>query len=101
MTILERAEQNSLKSVKKLIAGRGDLEGNFYCVAVPDRTAGIIITLASKDPNGVTAISTGKRIKKEMGAGKFARGVVTYSVERKKLQFLIGKAERGHGGIFN
>jgi len=93
MTILERAEQNSLKSVKKLIAGRGDLEGNFYCVAVPDRTAGIIITLASKDPNGVTAISTGKRIKKEMGAGKFARGVVTYSVERKKLQFLIGKGQ--------
>ena len=51
MSISVKSEQDSVLAIKKLIAARGDITGSYYAVAKKEvKKAGLIITLANKDP---------------------------------------------------
>ena len=92
MSIAVKSEQDSVAALKKLIAGQGHISGTYYAVAKKElKKAGIIITLANKDPNGAKAMSIGKAIKKELNVNPFSRGLVSYDPTTKKLSFAASK----------
>lgn len=76
MKAVETAEALTLKMIRKIIAAKGDLQGNFYAVQA-DR--GLVVTLVAKDPKGIKALTLGKGLRKELDTRKFKRGTVTFA----------------------
>ena len=87
----------SLKSLKKVLASRGRLQGNFYYAGdTKGHSAGIVVTLTARDPKGAKATAQGKPLRKIITGAKFARGTV--SAVGSKLTFVVhsGTASVGH-----
>jgi hypothetical protein len=62
--------------------------GHFYFAGdAKGSNAGLVVTLASKDPKGMKAATLGKKIRKEIKGAKFAVGTV--QLENKKYVFEI------------
>ena len=83
---IEEAGGEAAKALKKVIASRGKIQGNFYYAGdSAGAVAGLIVTLTARDPKGAKAASAGKALRKAIPGAKFGRGVVI--VEGSKLLF--------------
>lgn len=85
--LIESLAQESAGAIKKIRAAKGRLSGNFYFAGDGKSSAGIIVTLAARDPSGGKALSKGKGLRKEIRGAKFGRGTV--SAEGGKLRFSL------------
>ena len=89
---IEKTGRLSVAAIKKILAGKGDLDGNFY--AVPsDRIneGGLVVTLLARDPKGSRARGLGKTLLKEFKTTDMARGRVLFF--KGKLYFEVHKAK--------
>lgn len=85
----DKARSQATKVLKKVVASKGKLHGNFYYVGNKAERE-ISMTMVARDPKGATAASMGKRLKADItGNSKFARG--TMYVEGSKLFFNVTK----------
>lgn len=95
--LIKQSATEALKSLKKVIASRGRLQGNFYYAGHPKgETAGIAITLSARDPKGSKVIAQGKKLRKAIDNAKFVSGTV--GVKGSKLVFTLhgGNGTRDH-----
>ncbi|MEL6342712.1 MAG: hypothetical protein AAFV53_06240 [Myxococcota bacterium] len=93
---IEEAAAQARQLLKKLRAGKGKLQGNFYFAGnAPGTVAGLVVTLLSRDKKGRKALAAGKDLRKEIPSARFARGTVT--IEKNKLIFTLhaGSASAG------
>ncbi|MFT5681617.1 MAG: hypothetical protein ACI8RZ_002523 [Myxococcota bacterium] len=77
-------------ALRKIIASRGDRQGNFYMVS-GNTAMGLVITLSHKDRKGGQAKSQGRGLRtllKKVEATKFAQGVVALDA-KNKLVFTV------------
>ena len=89
----DRSEQliETHKYLRKIIAGKGKLQGNFYFVAsASGRDACLLVTLVARDKKGSKVRSQGRTIRKQVKSAKFALGIVL--IDSNKLTFEV------HGG---
>jgi hypothetical protein len=92
----DAAAADALKNLKRLIAGGGKLQGNFYYITSKDaQEAALIVTLSAKDKKGSKAAGEGKKLRGELKGSKVARGTIT--VEGKKLTFNKQQGNAGPG----
>ena len=92
MSAAETATKGSIGPLKKLLAARGKLQGNFYAVLSGKiDEGGLVVTLLSRDPKGGRALSLGKQVRQELAAKQFARGKVVF--HKNKLYFEIHQAK--------
>lgn len=85
---IESAAGQISPALRKIRAGGGSLQGNFYYAGNSGGTeAGLVVTLVSRDKKGQKALTAGKGIRKEIRGAKFARGVVIF--ERGKVVFIL------------
>lgn len=90
----KRATERAKKNLKKIIAGRGGIEGRFYFTGSTDAAFGVVaISLAAKDPDGKQVAAEGKTLRKELRGAKFARGIVRN--KKNKLVFEVGGGTAG------
>jgi hypothetical protein len=87
---MSEKQDNALKearaALRKILASKGRLQGNFYYAGNTKGTEGaLIVTLTARDPKGSKAANAGKEIRKEIKGAKFVRGTVT--AEGSKLYF--------------
>ncbi|MFT5680826.1 MAG: hypothetical protein ACI8RZ_001732 [Myxococcota bacterium] len=92
MSATDIAATASKPAIKKIIAAKGDLQGNFYAIIGKDGE-GIAITLTARDPKGAKALSMGKAMKKEIKAPRYVRGIVKFTA--KKLSFELHTGNLG------
>ena len=84
-----KARSQATKVLKKVVASKGKLHGNFYYVGNKTERE-IAMTMVMRDPKGATAASLGKKLKADItGNSKFARG--TMYIEGSKLFFHVTK----------
>jgi hypothetical protein len=94
---LQATAADSLKSLKKIIASRGKLQGNFYYVGHPKGDeAAIVITLTARDPKGTKATARGKALRRVINGAKFAQGTVISSGSKLSFELHAGNATRDH-----
>lgn len=89
---MERDEASALAAVslKKLLAARGKLQGNFYFVTDASGAEAVLVaTLVSKDKKGTRALNQGRPFRKELKGSLYARGSITF--EKGKMVFTIEK----------
>lgn len=83
----------SLKSLRKILAGRGDIQGNFYFAGdTRGKEAGIVITISTRDTNGAKALSRGRPLRQAITGSKFAKGIVRAPSNRVWLEIVAGNA---------
>ena len=81
------ALKSSLKILKKILGGRGEIQGNFYYAGDSGGKIGVLVaTLSARDRSGKKAVDAGKPFRKSISGAKFARGTIT--VSKGKLLFL-------------
>ena len=89
---MEREEATAMAraTLKKVLSGKGRLQGNFYFVADSGAKEVVLIaTLASRDKKGTRAVNQGKPFRKEIKGAKFARGSITF--KDGKMVFTVHK----------
>ncbi|MFT5684974.1 MAG: hypothetical protein ACI8RZ_005919, partial [Myxococcota bacterium] len=94
---IDKANLEAKGALKKIKASGGKLQGNFYYAGTGKGTsAGLVVTLLSRDKKGSKALTQGKAVRKEVKGAKFARGTV--SIDRGKLLFMVhgGSASANH-----
>ncbi len=97
---IEESGLEAAKALKKIIASKGGLQGNFYYAGdATGKTAGLIITLTSKDPKGSKAATKGKALRKELPGAKFGRGTVI--MKGPKLMFALQSGSTSGGQMKN
>jgi hypothetical protein len=52
LSIVKTTAAEALTVLKKIVAGKGRLQGNFYFAGDTKGTAGLVITLSGRDPRG-------------------------------------------------
>jgi len=90
---MEREEVAALAAgaLKKILSGRGRLQGSFYYVCDSGaKEAVLVATLASKDKKGTRALNQGRPFRKEISGSRWARGSITFS-DDGKMVFTIFK----------
>ncbi len=86
----EEASREALKYLRMLLAGGGNIQGNYYAVISGDgKDAALAVTLTAKDKNGMKAATAGKALRATVKKPKFSMGRVT--VDGKKLTFSLDK----------
>ena len=84
-----KTRSQAIKVLKKVVASKGKIHGNFYYVGNKAERE-IAMTMVARDPKGATAASLGKKLKADIaGNSKFARG--TMYIEGNKLLFHVTK----------
>ncbi|MDG1483323.1 MAG: hypothetical protein P8R54_27280 [Myxococcota bacterium] len=82
----ERVNGSAASALKKIIASKGKVKGNFYYVgSASGEDAGVVITLSTRDAKGTKAIVLGKQLRKDISGGKYGLGVVR--IEGSKIIF--------------
>jgi hypothetical protein len=95
--MIKAASAEAEKHIKKIVASRGRLQGNFYYVGdTKGSEAAIVITLTTRDPKGQKATSQGKKLRGEISGAKFARGTVTSKGSKLLLELHTGNATKDH-----
>jgi hypothetical protein len=87
MSIQEKLAGEAAASLRRIVAAKGRLQGNFYAL-VGKNGAGLVVTLAAKDPKGAKAITGGKALKKEIAQSRHVRGKVVF--QDNKVEFNLG-----------
>lgn len=84
---------DAIKHLKKIIASKGAIQGNFYFAGDSKGSCcGIVITISTRDPKGSKVLARGKALRKEIPGAKFARGVVR-SDGKLWLEIVAGSAK--------
>ena len=93
----EKVAATSAAALKKIVAGKGRLEGNFYLCAASGKGSipGLVITLLSRDPKGNKAFQLGKALRKELRSTKQARGRVLVEPPKLILEKHAGNIDSG------
>lgn len=82
----EKINGTAASALKKIIASKGKVKGNFYYVgdsAAED--AGVVITLSTRDAKGAKVVVLGKKLRKDVRNGKY--GIGTVVIKDNKLLF--------------
>ena len=67
------ASQEAGRMLKKVYAGKGKIQANYYLVTNRSyNDAGVVVTLSAKDKDGGKATSAGKKLKAELEGVKFS-----------------------------
>ena len=77
MSAVENTTTGSLTPLKRIVASKGKITGNYYAIAGKN-AEGIAITLTAKDPKGAKALNAGKAMKKEVQSGRYSRGTIGF-----------------------
>ena len=85
MGAIDKANQDSLRPLKKIISSKGKAAGNFYAIADDKFKGGISITMSAKDPKGSKALAQGKAMRKEKSKSKYCRGLIIFDADSNKL----------------
>ena len=73
----DTSHKEARAALRKILAGKGRLQGNFYCACNTKGTEiALVVTLTARDPKGAKAAALGKELRKEINGAKFIRGVV-------------------------
>ena len=80
------------KSLKKVVASKGKLQGNLYFAGDGKTTAGVVITLTARDPKGQKALTGGKALRKQIKNAKFSRGTVLMDGGKLMVELFAGTA---------
>ena len=94
---IEKSMKGSLKSLKKLLAGKGELQGNYYFCSNgvgKDKVSVLVVTLTAKDKTGSKASSEGKGLLALIPKAKFSRGIVVFEENR-----IIFDSKKGNAPI--
>ncbi|MGC6507328.1 MAG: hypothetical protein ACON4U_02885 [Myxococcota bacterium] len=84
--IRQDTSTDSLAILKKIYAGKGRFQGNYYFVSDSRaEDAGIAITLTAKDKDGTKATKEGKSMRAGISGVMFSKGIVTYEADTKRL----------------
>ncbi|MFT4975637.1 MAG: DNA-binding transcriptional regulator PaaX, partial [Myxococcota bacterium] len=97
---MEKDEATSMAraTLKKVLASRGKVQGNFYFVADGSaKKAVVVVTLASKDKKGTRAVSQGRPFRKEFKGARYARGSVVF--QDGKMVFTVHKGTANKKGM--
>ena len=89
MPDIEKNIEDAIRSIKKILVSKGKASGNFYAICNSKNEGGLAVTMSAKDPKGAKALTMGKSMKSEIKNGKFARGLVIFDKEQKKLLFEV------------
>ena len=82
----EQINGSAASAIKKIIASKGRIKGNFYYVGdVSGTDAGLVITLSTRDAKGTKVIVLGKKLRKDVRNGKYGLGTVF--IKDNKLLF--------------
>ena len=85
--------KEAIKHLKKIIASKGSIQGNFYFAGDSRGTCcGIVITISTRDPKGSKVLARGKALRKEIPGAKFARGLIR-SDGKLWLEIIAGNAK--------
>lgn len=88
---------NARAPLKKILAARGKLKGNFYFAGdTRGKSAGIVVTLAARDPKGSRVMTQGKALRKHIPGAKFGRGLVLSKGGKLIFELHAGTASRDH-----
>ena len=83
----------SFTNLRKIIAGRGAIQGNFYFAGDSrGKNAGIVITISTRDPNGSQALTFGRPLRRAIAGSKFAKGIVHVPGNRVWFEIVTGSA---------
>ena len=85
MSATEKNNKEAIRPIKKILVSKGKAAGNFYAIANTKGEGGIAVTMSAKDPKGAKVLTMGKSMKSDVKGGKFARGIVIFDKEQKKL----------------
>ncbi|MFT5679789.1 MAG: hypothetical protein ACI8RZ_000694 [Myxococcota bacterium] len=99
---MERDEASRMATgvLKKVLAARGKLQGNYYYVADGSaKEAVLIATLASKDTKGTRAVNQGRPFRKDIKGSRWSRGTIT--VDNGKLVFTAHKGTSNKKNIID
>jgi hypothetical protein len=95
--LIETTSAEALKQLKKILASRGKLQGNFYFAGdTRGGQAGLVVTLLARDRKGSKATAQGKKLRAELSGAKFARGVVTTKGSKLLFELHSGNATKDH-----
>ena len=90
------ASQDASRVLKKVFAGKGKIQGNYYLVTNKAyNDAGLVVTLSAKDKDGGKATSAGKKLKAELAGVKFSRGTVVWIDSKMTFEHHQGSAKPG------
>ena len=89
MPDIEKNIEDAIRSIKKILVSKGKASGNFYAICNSKNEGGLAVTMSAKDPKGAKALTMGKSMKSEIKNGKFARGLIIFDKEQKKLLFEV------------
>lgn len=82
----EQITGGAASALKKIIASKGKVKGNFYYVGdVSGTDVGVVITLSTRDAKGTKVIVLGKKLRKDIRNGKYGMGTVC--IKDNKLLF--------------
>ena len=95
--LIDTCAEEALKPLKKILASRGKLLGNFYFAGdTKGRQAGLVVTLTARDPKGAKATARGKKLRASIDGAKFARGTVQIKGPRLLFVLHTGSATCDH-----
>jgi hypothetical protein len=80
------------RSLKKVVASKGKLQGNLYFAGDGKKSAGVVITLTARDPKGQKALTGGKALRKGIKSAKFSRGTVIMDGGKLVVELFAGTA---------
>lgn len=91
----EKVMSSTTQALKKIRAGGGKLQGNFYFVSgmsSDEDDPGVVLatTLSARDKKGAVAMSLGKPFRKSYRSAKYALGSVTINT-KKRVVFTFAK----------
>lgn len=91
--ITEQLTQSSVRPLRKIVASKGDLQGNFYFAADAKLSdAGLAVTLSTRDPKGAKVAASGKKLRKEIRGARFGRGLLSARGSRLVFELHSGSA---------
>lgn len=94
---ISQASLQALKSIKKILASRGRLQGNFYYAGHPKGTEGVlVVTLTARDTKGTKALAQGKKLRALISNAKFVRGVVKGAGSKLAFELHAGNGTKDH-----
>ena len=90
---LEVIAKESLTFLKKIIASKGKLTGNYYYLGIANgKEAALVITLSAKDKTGMLAAGKGKALKSIFTNPLFSRGLVSFVSKKLVFSHVKGNA---------
>ncbi|MDG1483944.1 MAG: hypothetical protein P8R54_30415 [Myxococcota bacterium] len=90
--LLSAAHAEAGRSLKKVVASKGKLQGNLYFAGDGKASAGVAITLTARDPKGQKVLAGGKSIRKQIKGAKFGRGTVIMDGGKLVIELSAGTA---------